>query len=94
MILLLVGTAASNAETMIENVPVNGTLAKEEKIQIEMTGIKDLRYYILGVKLDSYFYRIFANDLDLLLKSVRRLERRRSIVKPLRPCIFRFFILT
>lgn len=55
MILLLVGTAASNAETMIENVPVNGTLAKEEKIQIEMTGIKDLRYYILGVKLDSYF---------------------------------------
>ena len=40
---------------MIENVPVNGTLAKEEKIQIEMTGIKDLRYYILGVKLDSYF---------------------------------------
>lgn len=56
MTLLLVGTAASNAETMIENVPVNGTLAKEEKIQIEMTGIKDLRYYILGVKLDSYFY--------------------------------------
>ena len=54
--MLLVGTAASNAETMIENVPVNGTLAKEEKIQIEMTGIKDLRYYILGVKLDSYFY--------------------------------------
>lgn len=56
MILLLVETAASYAETMIENVPVNGTLAKEEKIQIEMTGVKDLRYYILGVKLDSYFY--------------------------------------
>ena len=55
MILLLVETAASYAETMIENVPVNGTLAKEEKIQIEMTGVNDLRYYILGVKLDSYF---------------------------------------
>lgn len=45
----------SNAEAMIENIPVNGTLAKEETIQIEMTGVKDLRYYVLGVKLDSYF---------------------------------------
>lgn len=39
---------------MVENIPVNGTLTKDQKVQIEMSGIKDLRYYILGVKLDSY----------------------------------------
>ena len=59
---------------MLENIPVNGTMAKDKSIQVEMTGVKDLRYYIIGVKMDTFFL-LFPSKLVLLLELVPRLER-------------------
>lgn len=53
---------------------MNGTMAKDKSIQVEMTGVKDLRYYIIGVKMDTFFL-LFPSKLVLLLELVPRLER-------------------
>ena len=37
---------------MVENIPLNGTMETGSHITFEMDNVKDLRYYIIGIKLD------------------------------------------
>lgn len=39
---------------MVENIPLNGTMETGSHITFEMDNVKDLRYYIIGIKLDRW----------------------------------------
>ena len=49
---LIIDLNPSYAEAMVENIPLNGTMETGSHITFEMDNVKDLRYYIIGIKLD------------------------------------------